>query len=192
MNLAGLVHAAFPGRKKHSPAACRSAVACAGETIALVFDDAAPVPESERDVEDLLLRLRGHLMQLDVEDPRTGPWAEALGAARELAAQAPPVSDFLQSRVHLRQLALKLKSMLDEMGEARLVCRHQLECPAAAARYPDCEAAKLCTHDAVQEFRFLSNSVVASEDTGCLMSDGQFTAPRRSRPPADGQTEVRT
>ncbi|MGW1107394.1 DUF6415 family natural product biosynthesis protein [Streptomyces sp. NPDC002540] len=153
-------------------------------SIALVLDDAAPVPESERDMEDLLLRLRGHLMQLGAEGPRTGPWAQALGAARELAAQAPPVGDFLQSRVHLRRLALNLKSVLDETGEARLVCGHQPECPPG--QHPDCEAGT------VQGLGLLSNGVMASEGASCLMPEGQFTAPRRSRPPVDGQAEVRT
>ncbi|MFB6984485.1 DUF6415 family natural product biosynthesis protein [Streptomyces sp. NPDC056304] len=110
----GLARGRFPSRNEPSPVV-RSAVACAAETIALVLDDAAPVPETQRDVQDLLLRLRGHLMQLGAQGPQTGPWAQALGQARQLAEQAPPVDDFLKSRVHLRKLAAQLQTMLAEM-----------------------------------------------------------------------------
>ncbi|MFE7331574.1 DUF6415 family natural product biosynthesis protein [Streptomyces sp. NPDC057565] len=103
------------------PVVSQSMVMRAGETIGLVIDDEAPVPKRQQDVEDLLLRLRGHLMELGAEGPRTGPWTQALVAVRELAAQAPPTDDFLQSRVHLRRLALQLKSVLDHMGGSRPV-----------------------------------------------------------------------
>ncbi|MFE4333240.1 DUF6415 family natural product biosynthesis protein [Streptomyces sp. NPDC056638] len=72
------------------------------------------VPASIQDVADLAEHLGGHLMELGSEGPRTGPWAQALGAARELAEQAPPADDFPQSCVHLRRLALELKSVLDQ------------------------------------------------------------------------------
>ncbi|MFE1405392.1 DUF6415 family natural product biosynthesis protein [Streptomyces sp. NPDC058770] len=111
-----LVHDRFLDRNVPSPVV-RSAVVCARETIALVLDEEAPVPETQRDVQDLRLRLRGHLMQLGARGPRTGPWAQALDEARQLAEQAPPLDDFLGSRVHLRQLALRVRALLAEMGD---------------------------------------------------------------------------
>jgi hypothetical protein len=123
-------------RNKPSPVV-RSAVACAAETIALVLDEAAPVLETRRDVQDLLLRLRGYLMQLAAQGPRTGPWAQALDRARRLAEQAPPADDFLQSRVHLRQLALQLQTVLAEMDGPRPVPGPQGSRQEAAASRPN-------------------------------------------------------
>ncbi|MFF3127096.1 DUF6415 family natural product biosynthesis protein [Streptomyces sp. NPDC057908] len=116
----GLVHDRFPSRNEPS-LVVRSPVACAAETIALVLDDAAPVPETQRDVQDLLLRLRGHLMQLGAQGPQTGPWVQALDRARQVAEQAPPVDDFLKSRVHLRKLADQLQTALAEVDGPRTV-----------------------------------------------------------------------
>ncbi|MEU9763484.1 DUF6415 family natural product biosynthesis protein [Streptomyces sp. NPDC047987] len=111
-----LVRDRFLDRNGPSPVV-RSSVACARETIALVLDEEAPVPETQRDVQDLLFRLRGHLMQFGAQGPRSGPWAQALDEARQLAEQAPPLDDFLGSRVHLRQLALRVRALLAEMDD---------------------------------------------------------------------------
>ncbi|MFI9041812.1 DUF6415 family natural product biosynthesis protein [Streptomyces sp. NPDC053726] len=98
----------------HGKGRARDSVVAAAETVTLVLSEDTSVPASVQDVADLAEHLRGHLMRLGSEGPRTGPWAKALGAARELAEQAPSADDFPQSCVHLRRLALELKSVLDQ------------------------------------------------------------------------------
>ncbi|MFE2850105.1 DUF6415 family natural product biosynthesis protein [Streptomyces lavendulae] len=113
----------------------RSVVVATRETCLLVLDEDSEAVESDQDVSDLLLRLRGHLVQLGpVIDAVSAP-ADSLLAlldeVRELAwAEAP--GDFIKSRVHLRHFARVTHAVLVDMGRIGLVCMHQRECPPAA------------------------------------------------------------
>ncbi|MFD7862276.1 DUF6415 family natural product biosynthesis protein [Streptomyces sp. NPDC059783] len=71
------------------------------ETVALVLDEAAPLPESADDVEDLARRLRGHISQLGLVLP---PEASSLRSAQQLASSGVP-DGYMPSRVHLVKLA---------------------------------------------------------------------------------------
>ncbi|MGV9557420.1 DUF6415 family natural product biosynthesis protein [Streptomyces sp. NPDC003522] len=79
----------------------RNGTAAATETIALVLDEASPLPESAGDVEELARRLRGHISQLGVAVP---PGTSALRSAQQLASEGVP-DGYMPSRVHLVKLA---------------------------------------------------------------------------------------
>lgn len=171
----------------------RSVVAAAKETIALVLDEESPVPEDDQDVNLLVLRLRGHLMQLGPAADTSlscASVADALETACQLAAQEAP-DDFMKSRVHLRQLAIAVQSALTEMSRIGLACMHQSECPPADAA--DCQAAQVLTHCPVLGYSLLCNGILTFEDTGCVLPDGRVVSPRRPLPPppvTDGREEV--
>lgn len=116
--LVGLAGQALLPRSAPGSAPSRSAVSRAAETVALVLDEEAPVPETSQDVADLLHRLNGHCMELGAVLP-SGPWAQRLEEARQLAEQAPSANDFLAARVHLRKLAEQLAGVLGEMAVPR-------------------------------------------------------------------------
>ncbi|MEV7192337.1 DUF6415 family natural product biosynthesis protein [Streptomyces sp. NPDC093510] len=93
----------------------RSRVVATRETVSLVLSEDAPVPESDEDVLDLVLRLRGHLTQLGLAvDRPVGLLAGALAEARHLAATDLP-RGFMPSRVYLRRLALSVQVIVDEL-----------------------------------------------------------------------------
>ncbi|MEU8665442.1 DUF6415 family natural product biosynthesis protein [Streptomyces anulatus] len=85
---------AEPGRQ-------RDRAAAAAETVALVLDEDSPLPESVGDVEELVLRLRGHIGQLGAVVP---PGDSVLHSAQQLASVSVP-DGHLPGRVHLVQLA---------------------------------------------------------------------------------------
>jgi hypothetical protein len=116
--------------------------------------------------------------------------ADALETARLLAAQEAP-ADFMKSRVHLRQLAIAVQSVLTEMSRIGLACMHQPECPPADAA--DCQAAQVLTHCPELGYSLLCNGILTFEDTGCVMPNGRVVSPRRPLPPppvTDGHEEV--
>ncbi|MFF3359109.1 DUF6415 family natural product biosynthesis protein [Streptomyces sp. NPDC002917] len=68
----------------------RSVVAAAEETLSMVLSDGALTPETDQDVHDLMLRLRGHLMQLGAMAPgRSRAVAEVMKMARQREAEVP-------------------------------------------------------------------------------------------------------
>jgi hypothetical protein len=69
-----------------------------------------PVPESERDVQELVARLRGHVHRLGVLLP---PGAPVLLTAQRLSS-APVPEGFMPSRVHLRKFAEAVKQLAAE------------------------------------------------------------------------------
>ncbi|MYX27457.1 hypothetical protein GTY75_12475 [Streptomyces sp. SID8381] len=80
----------------------------AAETVALVLAEESPVPESTADVEDLALRLRGHVSQLGLVVP---PEAPVLRRAQELASAGVP-DGYMPSRVHLVKLAEATQALI--------------------------------------------------------------------------------
>lgn len=92
----------------------RSLVAAAQETASLVLDEDVPVPETDEDVRELVLRLRGHVAQIGAAlDHPAKPLVDALDTARALAQSELP-SGFMPSRVHLRKLALSVQAVVKE------------------------------------------------------------------------------
>ncbi|WP_234340345.1 DUF6415 family natural product biosynthesis protein [Streptomyces sp. TP-A0875] len=86
----------------------------------LVLGEDSPVPETAADVEDLVLRLRGHVNQLGTLMPSQEP---ALLRAQQLCSVGLP-EGYLPSRVHLVRLAeatqeLIAKIRLDHVGASR-------------------------------------------------------------------------
>ncbi|MER7194824.1 DUF6415 family natural product biosynthesis protein [Streptomyces flaveolus] len=79
----------------------RDQVASATETVTLVLGEDSPLPETAADVEDLALRLRGHVSQLGALMPSQEP---ALLRAQLLASESVP-DDYVPSRVQLVRLA---------------------------------------------------------------------------------------
>lgn len=80
------------------------------ETCALVLGEDSPVPGSDRDVEDLVRCLRGHIMQLGI-----GMASEMalLQCAQELSAAELPKGYYTPSRVYLRKLAEATRDLVD-------------------------------------------------------------------------------
>ncbi|MFD7556973.1 DUF6415 family natural product biosynthesis protein [Streptomyces sp. NPDC059835] len=85
----------------------RDASASAAETVGLVLGEDSPLPETDQDVADLVQRLRGHVMELTAIAP-AGP---AVDRALEISAADCP-EDRLQSRVHLRELAMATQALM--------------------------------------------------------------------------------
>lgn len=160
----------------------RSVVAAARETLALVLDENAPLLDGDRDVNDVILRLRGHLMELGhAALGRPGPALEtALAAARKVADADVP-TQYLDARIHLRTLTTAVATVINELAAVGLVCGHLVECPPATAR--DCEAAKIRVHRPEIGCSELCNGVLVFEDTGCLLPSGAVISPRRPLPP---------
>ncbi|MEU3499915.1 DUF6415 family natural product biosynthesis protein [Streptomyces hundungensis] len=76
--------------------------------MALVLDEDSPLPEKPGDVEDLVRRLRGHIIQLSVAVP---PHEPAVRRAQRLAS-APAPDGYVPSRVHLVHLAEATQELL--------------------------------------------------------------------------------
>ncbi|MGZ2358549.1 DUF6415 family natural product biosynthesis protein [Streptomyces sp. 372A] len=95
-----------------APGSLRNQMANASETVTLVLDDASPLPESAEDVEDLALRLRGHIAQLAIMvKPQL-----AVTEAQRLAAQVVP-NGYLECRVHLVALARATQALTMAVAE---------------------------------------------------------------------------
>jgi hypothetical protein len=69
--------------------------------VGLVLGEDSPLPDTAADVEDLALRLRGHVSQLGALTPSQEP---ALLRAQQLCAGGLP-DGYMPSRVHLVRLA---------------------------------------------------------------------------------------
>jgi hypothetical protein len=163
------------------PAGTRSISASARETLALVLDENASLLDGNRDIDDLALRLRGHLMELGYAAPGRWPAIEkALAAARWLADTDVP-TEYVAARVHLRRLAEAVKIVISELAAAGLVCGHRPECPPANA--DDREAARVRARRPEIGCSELCNGVLVFEDTGCLLPSGEVIGPRRPLPP---------
>jgi hypothetical protein len=83
------------------PVPQRDRTLAAAETVALVLDEASPLPESAGDVEELARRLRGHISQLGAVVP---PETSALRSAQQLGSEGVP-DGYMPSRVYLVKLA---------------------------------------------------------------------------------------
>ncbi|WP_240802934.1 DUF6415 family natural product biosynthesis protein [Streptomyces sp. A1499] len=83
------------------PVPQRDRTVAAAETVALVLDEASPLPESAGDVEELARRLRGHISQLGAVVP---PETSALRSAQQLGSEGVP-DGYMPSRVYLVKLA---------------------------------------------------------------------------------------
>nr|WP_220039638.1 DUF5999 family protein [Streptomyces sp. F12] len=170
----------------------RSLVAPVQETLAVVLDEDTPVLDSDQDVSDLVLLLRGHLMRLGacVPDSTDGSQsAAALEVARELADAEMP-GQYMTARVHLRKIALSVQAVLTAMGAEGLVCPHRPECPSAEA--PDCQAAQVRLRCDEGGYSVLCNGILLFDDTGCLRPDGRVVQPRRPLPSAESLKAVTT
>jgi hypothetical protein len=169
----------------------RSAIAPARETIALVLDENAPLPENDQDILDLVLRLRGDLMQLGhAIDSRPCPAIEkTLTAARHLAATDVPAEN-VAARVHLRDLATTLQSVITELVNADLVYGHRPECPPAEADEHQAARVRVCRPEV--GYSVLCNGVLLFDDTGCLMPSGKVIGPRRPVAPAETEPKAVT
>ncbi|MEU3159077.1 DUF6415 family natural product biosynthesis protein [Streptomyces griseoincarnatus] len=87
------------------------------ETVTLVLGEDSPVPETAADVEDLALRLRGHINQLGTLTSSQEP---TLLRAQRLCSDGLP-EGYVPSRVHLVKLAeatqeLVAKVQQDDIG----------------------------------------------------------------------------
>ncbi|MFK4547324.1 hypothetical protein RKD29_006920 [Streptomyces tendae] len=107
-------------RSLSDPGAGRDQAVSATETVTLVLGEDSPVPETAADVENLVLRLRGHVNQLGFLMPSQEP---ALLRAQQLCSAGLP-EGYLPSRVHLVRLAeatheLIAKIRLDDVGARR-------------------------------------------------------------------------
>ncbi|MFE8941118.1 DUF5999 family protein [Streptomyces sp. NPDC007872] len=181
MSLLRLPRSAVRSRPSGRKAPSRSLVAATRETLALVLDEDAPLLDSDRDIEDVILRLRGHLMELGHASlGRPRPELEAaLAAARKVAEMDVP-TQYLDVRKHLRTFATAVATVIAELVAAGLVCGHSVECPPATAQ--DCEAAKIRVHRPEIGCSELCNGVLIFEDTGCLLPTGGIVEPRRPLP----------
>ncbi|UYQ60040.1 DUF6415 family natural product biosynthesis protein [Streptomyces peucetius] len=96
-------------RAARSGKPARDPVDAALETCALVLGEDSPLPETDRDVEDLVRLLRAHIMLLGI-----GLAAEfaLLKRARELSAAELP-KGYTPSRVHLRKLAEATRGLIE-------------------------------------------------------------------------------
>ncbi|MFD5163650.1 DUF6415 family natural product biosynthesis protein [Streptomyces hawaiiensis] len=96
----------------------------ATETVTLVLGEDSPLPETAADVEDLALRLRGHISQLGALTSLAEP---TLLRAQQLCSDDPP-KGYLPSRVYLVKLAEATQELIakvrrDDIGARRPVRR---------------------------------------------------------------------
>ncbi|MFE0206606.1 DUF6415 family natural product biosynthesis protein [Streptomyces sp. NPDC058985] len=91
----------------------------ATQTVTLVLGEDSPLPETAADVEDLVLRLRGHVNQLGTLMPSQEP---VLLRAQQLCSVGLQ-EGYLPSRVHLVRLAEATRELakirLDNVGASR-------------------------------------------------------------------------
>ncbi|WP_267881978.1 MULTISPECIES: DUF5999 family protein [Streptomyces] len=159
----------------------RSFAAPVRETLALVLDENAPILDSDQDIDDVVLRLRGHLMELGhatPEPPR--PAIEKAFKAARLLADIDVPTGHVQARVHLRQLAEAVNLVITELTNAGAVCGHQPECPSVENR--DFQAAQVRVRHSEIGCSELCNGVLVFDDTGCLLPSGKVVDPRRPLP----------
>ncbi|MGP8298113.1 DUF6415 family natural product biosynthesis protein [Streptomyces inhibens] len=88
----------------------RSATDAAAETVALVLDESVPLPASQTDVDDLVARLRGHIVDLAnlLVPGRLGHAPEQLSRAvvrADTLRHRPAPHDHVGSRIYLVRLA---------------------------------------------------------------------------------------
>ncbi|MEU9068889.1 DUF6415 family natural product biosynthesis protein [Streptomyces sp. NPDC048306] len=100
----------------------RDQAVAAAETVALVLDEASPLPESADDVEELARRLRGHISQLGLGVPAGAP---ALRGAHQLASEGVP-DGYMPSRVHLVKLAEATQALIKVVRAHDLVSAHPM------------------------------------------------------------------
>ncbi|MEU0248442.1 DUF6415 family natural product biosynthesis protein [Streptomyces sp. NPDC006235] len=81
------------------------------ETVTLVLGEDSPLPEAAADVEDLALRLRGHVSQLGA---LTSPAEPTLLRARQLCSDGLP-EGYLPSRVYLVKLAERTQELIGQV-----------------------------------------------------------------------------
>lgn len=97
----------------------------ASETVALVLDQEGPALDSDQDVMDLTVRLRGHVEELaplaKALTPKSAELHAAVAEARQLAQQEA-LEGHLMARVHLRKLATTVQQILDQHGSMAADC----------------------------------------------------------------------
>jgi hypothetical protein len=146
-----------------------------------VLDENAPILDSDQDIDDVVLRLRGHLMELGhatPEPPR--PAIEKAFKAARLLADIDVPTGHAQARVHLRQLAEAVNLVITELTNAGAVCGHRPECPSVENR--DFQAAQVRVRHSEIGCSELCNGVLVFDDTGCLLPSGKVVDPRRPLP----------
>ncbi|MFD8727674.1 DUF5999 family protein [Streptomyces sp. NPDC059611] len=165
----------FRSGSRPSPAR-RSVAAATAETLAMVLTDDAPVPDSDQDIHDLMLRLRGHLMQLGALAPeRTGAVARAIDAAWAHEALVP--ESHAQALMPLSRFATAVRTVLWELRAEGTLCEHSPPCPPASAS----DHLSACVHNAhpAAGWSMLCNGLILFEDTGYLLPTGDVFGPRR-------------
>lgn len=100
------------------------AYAAAAQTVSLVLDEDAPLPDTDRDVDGLVHRLRGHVLQLG---PVVSGNSPVLRHAQQMSA-CPIPAGYVPSRVYLVRLAeavgqlaetARLSGQASSAGQAR-------------------------------------------------------------------------
>ncbi|MEU3904121.1 DUF6415 family natural product biosynthesis protein [Streptomyces goshikiensis] len=122
-----------PGRLPASPSVTpRPVVTAAEETLSMVLADDAPIPETDQDIYDLMLRLRGHLMQLGAAAPdRSHAVSEAMETARRREAEVP--ENCAQALMPLVKFAAAVRTVLWALRSDGTLDEHSSPCPSASA-----------------------------------------------------------
>ncbi|MDF9868588.1 hypothetical protein OKW18_000726 [Streptomyces pratensis] len=100
-----------PGRRSHllgEAGLPRDQTVSATETVMLVLGEDSPLPETVADVEDLALRLRGHVGRLGALTSSREP---TLLRAQRLCSDGLP-DGYVPSRVHLVELATATQALI--------------------------------------------------------------------------------
>ncbi|MFE3073595.1 DUF5999 family protein [Streptomyces sp. NPDC059247] len=180
MNFPRMPRGGSRSRPAAGAAGSRSVVAAARETLALVLDEDAPPLDGDRDVEDIVLRLRGHLMRLgDIARDRPVPGIARALAAAHTAAGMPLPAGYMDARVYVRRLAAAVEDVVGRMAEAGVVCGHEVECPAAMD--VDAQAAQVRFRCPESGYSLLCNGLLLFDDTGYLLPAGRAESSRRLR-----------
>ncbi|MFE9970131.1 DUF6415 family natural product biosynthesis protein [Streptomyces hirsutus] len=87
----------------------REPAVAAAETVAWVLDEDAPLPDTAQDIEDLVHRLRGHVLRLGAAVPAGSP---VLKQAQQLSATPLP-DGYMPSRVYLVHLAEATQELIE-------------------------------------------------------------------------------
>ncbi|MFF7449911.1 MULTISPECIES: DUF5999 family protein [unclassified Streptomyces] len=157
----------------------RSVIAAAEETLSMVLSDGAPTPETDQDVHDLMLRLRGHLMQLGAMAPdRSRAVAEVMKMARQREAEVP--DSCARALMPLAKFATAVRTVLWTLRAEGALCEHSPPCPPASAA--DHLAASVLVGHPEAGWSVLCNGVILFEDTGYLLPTGGAVGPRRPQP----------
>ena len=157
----------------------RSVIAAAEETLSMVLSDGAPTPETDQDIHDLILRLRGHLMQLGAMAPdRSRAVAEVIKMARQREAEVP--DSCARALMPLAKFATAVRTVLWTLRAEGALCEHSTPCPPASAA--DHLAASVLIGHPGAGWSVLCNGVILFEDTGYLLPTGGAVGPRRPLP----------